>query len=377
MRLSVVISALVALSSCALMAYAWTVRPADGQPQAATGMDILRDFKCRRAETKSIIVRGAEDNHSPAGNEPNFIRPDRQRPDILSFFAGGSYDQVRPDLRMTDSFKVPANVARGLFVIRLKPLANSDSDVMSIGDITSSVMLDSSDGRFGSSLMKLPELPGWTRQNELFFTDIGSISLREPSISGREAPTRTLLDFVRSGANDGWVDFFVQDDTSVDFAGLALCLEPPRGNGVSLAPWAAEPLPIKDVVAMTCVFGGRDERMCDPYIGDTTCSARLPVTCFRPEGQAMPRRLTKHGAAQIWSGGRLAFTEPVAGSSFGTVGQVNAFCTARFGGGWRAAGLLDGSTNMGIAGRSTMASPTSRVWVDALDSPYATCWARR
>ena len=39
------------------------LRPAEiGAIAPASGMDILRAYECRRGETKSIIVRGAEES---------------------------------------------------------------------------------------------------------------------------------------------------------------------------------------------------------------------------------------------------------------------------------------------------------------------------
>ncbi len=106
---------------------------------------------------------------------------------------------------------------------------------ISIGDMSTLAQTNASSGRFSPSVVELEKLPGWTRQNELYFAELGAIRLRLPATNEQAASERTLLEFVQSGANDGWVDFSVQDDTSVDFAGVVLCLEPPRGKGVSLA----------------------------------------------------------------------------------------------------------------------------------------------
>lgn len=376
MRLSVIISALVLVACGGLSGYAWTRMPAEVVNTTPSGMDVLRDYKCKRSESKQIIVRGVEDNHSPAGNEPNFIRPERQFSDAQSFFVGGSYDQVQADKRMTDSFKVPANVARGLLLLRMKPVTNNDSDTISIGDISTMTGTGASRGRFTSLVVALEKLPGWLRQGELHYAKLEDIHLNRVLSMGSGGSERPLLDFIRSGASDGWVDYFVQDDTSVDFAGLALCLEPPRGNGVTLAPFVGAPVPVKNLVALTCGFGGRDQRLCDPYVGDMSCSAPLPVACFRAEGAPMPQSLANNVFRAMWSGGRLAFTEPVQGSRFARARDADAFCAARFGGEWRVARWHDGPNNGGIVGMSVQASPASRVWIDEVGSPYATCWTR-
>lgn len=376
MRLSAIISALVLAACGGLSGYAWTRMPAEVVKPPPSGMDVLRDYKCRRSETKQIIVRGVEDNHSPAGNEPYFIRPDRMHPDTQSFFAGGSYDQVQADRRLTDSFKVPTNVARGLFLMRLKPVANNETDTFGIGDMSTLAATEASRGRGSGSVVGIEKSPGWSKQSELHFAELGAIQLRLPATKDHSASERTLLDYIQSGENNGWVDYAVQDDTSVDFAGMALCLEPPRGKGLTLAPFVGEPIHEKGLVALSCVLGARNQPICDPYVGDTLCSARLPVACFHPLGKPVPISIAKHVARAMWSGGRLAFTEPIAGSSFASAKEVDALCVARFGSDWRAAKWHDGPNNYGIAGLSDQAAPQSRVWIDVVGSPYATCWAR-
>ncbi len=376
MRLPAVISALVLVACAGLATFAWTQRPIEPAATAATGMDILRAYRCRSAETKRIIIRGVEDNHSPFGDEPNVIRPERRFPDTLSFFAGGSYDQVQADRRMTDSFEVPANTAGGLFLVRLKAVGNNDNDTIAIGDVSTYVTADPAARRFSPLVAKLEQSPGWSRQNDIYFAEFSAIALRQPN-SVVSPPDRTLLDFVRSGMNGGWVDVMVQDDTSVDFIGVALCLEPRGGKGMSLASWRGEPHPIDGVVSLSCAHGGRDQHLCDPYVGDTACATALPVACIRPMAAPIPRALTRHFASGVWSGGRLAFTEPAPGSRFATIRDVDAYCAESFGADWRAAELHDGTHNTGISGYGDPATLPDRAWVDIIGQPYATCWARR
>lgn len=375
MRLSSVISTLILVAAGAFGAYGWIMRPAEiGATTPASGMDILRAYECRRGETKSIIVRGVEDNHSPAGEEPIFIREGRMNAAVQSF-ANGSYDQVQPDRRLTDSFKAPPNTASGLFLMRLKPVADNQNDSFGIGDLTKRGPSRLNRGNFGHAISTLGAAPGWSRQGEYYSADLAGIQLMRLAENGSFVPTQTLLEFIRAGGADGWVDYNVQDDTSVDFVGIALCREPPRGKGLSLAPTSIA-TPMSGVVALTCFFGGQNDQMCDPYVGDTACSSQLPVACIRPDGRPVPKALLGHNAGTAWSGGQLAFTEPVAGSRFANFRQVDAYCAARFGTGWRTARWHDGPGNSGIAGRTASISPQSRVWIDIADSPYATCWAR-
>lgn len=375
MRLSAVISALILSAAGALCAYGWTLRPNDaGAITPASGMDILRAYKCRRGETKSVIVRGVEDNHSPAGDEPIFIREGRMNSDVKSF-ANGSYDQVQPDRRLTDSFKAPPNTASGLFLMRLKPVADNQSDTIGLGDLTNLGASRSKRGHFAHLIATLGTAPGWSRQGEFYFAELAGVQLARLSENGSHVPTQTLLEFIRAGGADGWVDYHVQDDTSVDFVGIALCREPPRGKGLTLAPTSSA-APMPEVVALTCFLGAANEPMCDPYVGDTLCETQLPLVCIRPASNPVPNELKSHAATGSWSGGELAFTEPVAGSRFATSGDADAFCKARFGTQWRTARWHDGPGNSGIAGRSRASRPTSRAWIDIVGSPYATCWAQ-
>lgn len=371
MRLSVVVSTVVLLA-CAGLATAAAVRTPPPVREAATGMDILRGYKCRRAETKTIIVRGMEDNHVPVGVEPNFIRPGRRFPDNLTYFAGGSYDQIEADRRWTDSFAAPRHTAHGLLVLGLRPVAANESDTMAVGDLSTLTFNTSGGGRMFAAVAELERQPGWSRKGHLFMAELDDIRINARSSRGHGS----VLDLIRAGASDGWIDVLVQDDTSVDFLGVALCLEPPRGKGLTLAPTAADPPPVKDVAILTCSYGGRGHANCDQYVGDTVCSTALPVACFRPMASPVPRGVEGHYAATVWSGGRVAYTEPTPGSRFARSADVNAFCAARFGPGWRVAELHDGNGNADIAAFGDPKGLTSRAWVDVIGAPYATCWAR-
>jgi hypothetical protein len=378
-RLSLVIPALVLVASIGASAIVlW--RPAPPvEPVPATAMDLLRAYKCRRAETKQIFLRGAEDNYSPAGDEPNLMRDGRQSTDNLTFFADGSYDQAQMDRRFTDSFPAPANTARGLFVIRLKAVGDNDNDSISIGDI--STFSDPGLPRFGAGVIALKSTAGWTTLKDLHSAEFTAIRLPEPTgpvsrSDSSQARPATLLDFVRNGGADGWVDVLVQDDTSVDMMGAAICIEPKPGKGFSLSLFKGAPVRDPNIVTISCAHGGRDQYACNHYVGDTSCATRLPIACFRPLGASMPRSLERHYAGNMWSGGELAFTEPVPGESFESIGELNAHCARRFGQAWRAAALGDGMHNGGIAGFGDARRLSTRAWVDIADSPYATCWTR-
>lgn len=372
LRLSAVVSTVILLA-CAGLGTLAAVRGAPPVQEAATGIDVLRSYGCRQAETKTIILRGVEDNHSPAGNEPNAIRPGRRFPDTLTFFAGGSYDQIQADRRWTDSFEAPRHTASGILVLGLKPVAANDTDTIAVGDISAIAVNATNAGRFGSLVAALETQPGWSRRGDLYIADLAAVRLNSRA-SQRHA---SLLDLIRAGGAEGWIDVLVQDDTSVDFMGVALCLELPRGNGMTLAPAQTDPPTVKGIILLSCTYGGRDHRICDQYKGDTACTEALPVACFRPMSAPVPRGLDGHYASSAWSGGRLEFTEPTPGARFSSRTDVNRFCAARFGPGWRAAELHDGNLNSDIAGFGGPVRMKGRVWVDVMGGPYATCWAQK
>lgn len=376
MRLSMVISTLVLAGSLGLAALLWARQPPEPPPERVTVASLLQAFTCRMAETKRIILRGVEDDYSPTGSEPNFLRPARQGIDNQTFFAGGSYDQNQPNRRFTDSIELPSNVARGLFVIRMKAIGENTNDTLSIGDSTNRVTPNDTALRFGSSPVRVEFNPGWVRSNDIYYAAFSDIILTPKPADRPEPATGSLLNVVRSGAGTRWIDVDVQDDTAVDVLGVAICVEPPRGNGLSMASTQISATPERGLVAISCSYGGATHHMCNPYTGDTACNVAQPVACFRPLGRPVPASLNGARAVGYWSGGELAFTSPVPGNRFRTIAEVDRFCAATFGRSWRTAHFHDGMINTGIAGYGDARRLSGRAWIDIKDQPYATCWGR-
>ncbi len=359
MRVSVVIPIAVLCLCACVLAGAWRARAPATAP-AHTGMGLLRDYPCRRSETKVVLVKGVEDGFSPAGNEPGFLRPGLDTARWRSLGAG-SYDQSQPDRFFVDSLRVPAHVHDGLFVIGLKPLPVSDSitDTIGIGDLRAP-------SRFGSLITELPKRDGWTIEGTLYSAELARIMYNDHSGS--------LLTGLREGAQAHWLDVSVQDDTSVDFIGLAACVEPPRGKGVTLATDVAQPP--SGAIALSCRFGPENWPACDPYVGDTACATALPIACLLPGEQPPPRDFSVPRLAAGWTGGDIAFTEPVAAAQFHRIAEVDAFCATHFGTHWRTLTSPEGLPNLSIVGRGRPPSGPVRAWVDEVNQPYGTCWAR-
>ena len=387
MRLSVAIPVVVLTLCSGVLGTAWL---AEARARAArdaavpfqTGMDLLNAYRCGSGETKKIIVRGVEDGYSPAGSEPGFIRPGRDGAAMwLPRLGAGQYDQVNADRGLTDSFNVTERVSGGLFVFRARSLNGSDNDTMNFGDLTLDEVTGAPRSVGGTRIMAFASDGVWTVKEDVYSADLDAIPLLDRSsgsgaiqAQGR-ARTYSLKSYFNEETAPEWLDVFVQDDTVVDFMGLAICSPPEIRRGVTLMP--ANPLrPEQEgIVRLSCHQAREAGRKCDPYVGDTICSVQLPVACLRPGDAPAPPKSTED-RQETWSGGTIAATEPVRGDRFRTVREVEAFCARRFGAGWRVASIGDGLRYQSIQGLGDPRTMTDRVWVDIADQPHATCWAR-
>lgn len=385
-RLSVATPAVVLIIASALLGLglvetrqASAARRAETAPR--TGMEILNAYACGRGETKEVLVRGVEDDFSPAGAEAGFVRPGRDNVSYLPREGTGTYDQVNTDQVLVDSFHVEGPISGGLLLLRMRDVGGgSGNDGMRLG------ALDRDPGAAGAwtggGLISALRTGGvWTAEGDVLFADLEAIELSNgsgagPGEGGPDEPAESLKDFLDQGDGGGWLDVFIQDDTAVDFMGMALCRPPPVRRGLTLWPVGPPAADHPTAVHLSCHYGRDGDHLCDPYVGDTVCSARQSVACIRPGNLPPPRDEASRALTWFWSGGDIAVTEPVRGDSFRTVGEVNAFCRQRFGDDWRVATLHDGVREQSISGRGDPTTMTDRVWVDIVDQPHGVCWAR-
>ncbi len=115
---------------------------------------------------------------------------------------------------------------------------------------------------------------------------------------------------------------------------------------------------------------------CNPYTGDTSCNAKLPVLCFLDAELNKPANLDTPSIYQQWSGGVVATTDAVCGNSFKNIRDANNFCVQNFGSGWRVAEHHDGwGWSFWAYGNVGENFDGERFWIDIDDQPSGTCWA--
>jgi hypothetical protein len=124
---------------------------------------------------------------------------------------------------------------------------------------------------------------------------------------------------------------------------------------------------------------------CDPIHGDTLCTELRPLLCiYKPAPPfQVPAGVNNSDQYNRWSGGVVATTQPVAGSTFAHISatpgtDANSYCATQFGPGWRVAEFHDGwGWNFQAYGGTVSAPtvPSTRFWVHVNDQRDANCWA--
>jgi hypothetical protein len=143
--------------------------------------------------------------------------------------------------------------------------------------------------------------------------------------------------------------------------GVATASKEPRPIGFGLTfvlPFVDGKTP-QEPVELSCHGEPRptdkpNKNSCNPYQGDTSCRATLPVLCFK-------------------AGGMLAATSPAIGYLLDSENDGTARCVKEFGTGWRMAEFHDGG-GWAIAGQKGPGLITdARYWVHINNQP-ANCW---
>jgi len=124
---------------------------------------------------------------------------------------------------------------------------------------------------------------------------------------------------------------------------------------------------------------------CDAYHGDTVCTQPLPLLCiYKPATSfQLPAGGSNANQYNLWSGGVVAPTQPVAGNTFAHISatpgsDADSYCQAQFGSGWRVAEFHEGwGWNFQAYGGTVSAPtvPSTRFWVHIKDQASANCWS--
>ena len=109
---------------------------------------------------------------------------------------------------------------------------------------------------------------------------------------------------------------------------------------------------------------------CNPYSGETPCSTPLPILCLRVDASPNPGLSvsTNNG----WAGGHILLTQPVAGTSLGSLANANALCASAFGAGYVMGEFHDGAGGWNWNAYGNVKTGT-RFWVYIDDQP-GNCW---
>jgi sugar lactone lactonase YvrE len=113
---------------------------------------------------------------------------------------------------------------------------------------------------------------------------------------------------------------------------------------------------------------------CNPYEGDTSCRAALPVACYRPPS-VLPLPTHWNQISSVTRPSQLAATQPVVGASLTSAADGTALCQAQFGSNSRMAEFHDGGGWQIEALRGSNLNPGTRYWVHINDQP-GNCWNR-
>lgn len=341
-----------------------------------TGMQILADYRCQKAETKQIILRGIEDNYALEGEENITFSPLHEFMQNRNGKRGAvtidrSYDEGGMDKFLLDQIDIPSRAAHGLFVIKARSLTETTNDSFNIGD-----MFARGEKRnfYGIGFSSIPHSETWRLEGGVYSTQFSDLIFKDQiNESGKNIPRDhdNLLELVQSFSNGtAPVGVYIGDDHSVDFMGVAICLPPEKSKGMTLL---VSPYPeTQEITKLSCTTDTQEDH-CNPYKGDTICSVPLPLACFNYTGESAPDQIAKTKRGNIWSKGEVQFTPAIKGEYFKNQDEVHAYCASTFGKNYRAASHQENlSGQLGFLARGS--TEVTQAWVHAKTEPYGNCW---
>lgn len=350
-----------------------------GKLSSTPGLDLVDRLKCERWQQKVVIIGGAEDGFARSTLEPARINPRLLETGYFQDLHGGvkrsivlrNYDDAGTDKYFTDWFELPRRLDSARLVLRVRGGPGAANDNIRLGDLRDDPAGQVRHGttEFGTGLGAIKDRNQLPDGSELLTIDLS----RQANAVAAMAAT-DFMAWANSSERPGQLEVAVGDDTQIDFMALSLCLAPSEHRGVTFREFHNKSIG-EDMSWLQC-NGDFSQPGCDPFSGDLSCQAAMPLGCFKP-GDRQPdvARLKRADLPMdSFSGGTVRMTEPIAGAKFPTLASANAVCSARFGAGWRVLSYHEGGGG-GVVSYSPI-PPKSRMWVDIVDQPHANCWDR-
>lgn len=348
-------------------------------PSKTPGLDIVDRTTCQRWQRRIVLVNGVEDGFARGGNEPARIDPRLLDNGLFRDLAEGknrvtvlrNYDEPGADKYFTDWFDMPRGIESAQLIVRARGEPGADNDNVRVGDL-----FDDPDGEarfgtteFGSRLKDIGNRKTLPDGSILLTLDLAQLP-KSLALGSSER----FVDWANSAARPDRLEVAIGDDTSVDFMALVLCMAPDEMRGVTTREFHNKSIG-EDLSWLRC-NGDFSQPGCDPYSGDMSCAVALPLGCFKPGSRSPDIARLKQLELPLdsFNGGEVRMTAPVAGKNFPTVASANAYCSAKFGAGWRVLSYHEGGGG-GLISYSRI-PPKSRMWIDIVDQPRANCWDR-
>lgn len=175
----------------------------------------FKRMRCERGETKELIMHGKQDNFSAAGSEPASRSARLIANQDYSYPFVNRYDDPRRDRHFADNLSVPSHATRGFIAFGLRTNGSSQdtNDSVTMGDMSGG-QTPGQRRLYGHNISTLGAP----------FANTGNDHWASLSNVQLQASGQTLLSLIQSGGGTSTVDVHVQDDHSVDYVAIGVCL---------------------------------------------------------------------------------------------------------------------------------------------------------
>lgn len=338
------------------------------------GMDFIDRYRCRTGLTKLVVTRGVEDGFSREGDEVSVQREAVLRMEYFADIYSQSntlqrsrdFDEIGVDKVLIDHFPVPPKIVSGVIVLRIQPESGSENDYIILGDIEQDGSKPQPD--------RTSEFVARLAQQRRDAQGLIVIQLGDFEPNPHNEFDGQLIDYLNKADRSEEIDFVVQDDTAVDFAGLILCQAPVEARGTTLREARSHPFGAN--ISFLACGQDRTQAQCNPLSGDLICQSELPLACYH-SGTSQPPKPVQSAYGDLgryFVDGEVRLSPAVEGERFASLSDANRYCAAQFGSGWRVLSYHEGGGG-NVISRSAIA-PLSRAWVDIRDQRYGNCWDR-